>query len=86
MKIDFIFTGWLPKSTNPPFAGFYYVRNEDESHTQYPPKSVRYYDDTTQSWYLPKQSGFEPNNSFIEWFMLEPKLNGYIGNNQFKRN
>lgn len=55
---------WFSKNANPTESGFYYVRQERNI-------GVRYFDNSTVSWWLISAKGPAPNDSFIEWLHVE---------------
>ena len=60
---------WKPKNAKPPTAGWYYVRPVFSVKNNVK-CSIRYYDDSNSSWWMPSANGMNPNDSFSEWLLI----------------
>jgi len=65
---------WIDKTTLPTHdqalfvSGWFHVRTFIEGQGMR--QSVRYFDDSDSSWWLPDRHGMTPNNSFEEWYLF----------------
>ncbi len=66
---------WRARNSNPPHAGWYYVRPFDRGPAPNPVdpgvnSGIRYFDDSDGTWWLPRREGLTPNDSFSEWLFI----------------